>query len=869
VQATPTPDLAADPACSAQEVCTSVGGSVTFEGAVTGGGTPPFTFQWQFDGGNPFESADNPAETFYNAVGTYTASMDVTDDRGKHCSSGSDVTRSVHVIGSPPGGGEVSINSTSANGAPEVQQVAEQPFDSLPGFTVIGINDLGMHCADLDSRVLAILPPFNVLHTTVLRKGVGETPETLPRILTNADVEVVFSATSNPLDPVLDGDPSRVVSTVGGDVYKTNFWDLNPRGTGNILGFDLYDAFYPDTVLDGYNSTASVDTGLPVPDLFLWYLGPDGVPDTGDEVSLEGVPGLASIASMASMPGIADPYLANDPQHFDRFDTTVPFFIDFPFGYTLTDMSWFAVDGVPISYVDDQGRENPYPLMRVQAKAAAGNNLGVSQGTVLASVDTVVPISIESDCKDCHTSSLDGGNGQAACFPTFDAGCSVEGGLRSGAAFTVVSPSDDTADTTLPASEEWAADTNIVRLHDAKHGPAYPFGDGCDNSSPAASAADPDCLQNRVPVACQSCHYTPALDLAHVGPSDDNGKSQTGNKSFSNVMHSFHAVQFPALFPTMPAPVLDGNGNVTNQATRLAVRDQTCYKCHPGKRTECLRGAMYQGDMLCQDCHGNMADVGEDFTRSKPEGSFEVSGDFYTNSATARVPWANEPMCQSCHTGDAVDNLAADTDTIAAGDSIRLLRAYRTDANGDPKDLNARPIVASNRRFAENAVSDANGDKQVLYRLSKGHGGVFCEACHGPTHAIWPVTPRSGPFVANDNATATQLQGHDGKIQECDVCHERDELSALTMPLGLNGPHGMHAVNDERWNLDHRSFTGSQFANCRVCHGPDLKGTVLSETSADRVVICKNDRGDFDCSTGVAAVPAGTKIGCGNCHRQK
>ncbi|RMD68622.1 MAG: cytochrome C, partial [Gammaproteobacteria bacterium] len=162
--------------------------------------------------------------------------------------------------------------------------------------------------------------------------------------------------------------------------------------------------------------------------------------------------------------------------------------------------------------------------------------------------------------------------------------------------------------------------------------------------------------------------------------------------------------------------------------------------------------------------------------------------------------------------------------------------------------------------------------KEVLYRLSKGHGDVFCEACHGSTHAVWPVTPRSGPFVANDNTTATQLQGHDGKIQECDVCHERDANGDLTMPLGLDGPHGLHPVNDSRWNLNHRNFTGNNYANCRTCHGQDLKGSPLSKTAADRVVICKNDRGTLgaDCADdGHATIPAGTEVTCGMCHRQK
>lgn len=844
-------DASSDPACDA-EVCVYTGGVVEYTGQVSSG-TPPYTVLWEFVGGNPFELSDTIASSggsstqssIYNAAGGFSTHFSAKDAAGKPRSCPAD-SRSVRVISSDTGGGgtgETSINSTSFNGNnPQNPPVAEQPLASIPGYTVIGINDLGMHCADLDSRVLSILPPFNVIHATAIKKGTGTTAGTLPQLLDDSQVEVVYSAASNPLDPVLNPLNPPLLSILGnGDVYKTNFWDLNAaRPTGNILGFDLYDAFYPDTVLDAYNDPASVDLGLPVPDLYLLYFGPDGIPGNGDEL-------LA--ADLAKMPGINNPYIANDAQHFDRFDRTLPFFIDFPFGYTLENMNWFAADGIPMAFADDQGRENAYPLLRIQAIAKAGNTLGVTPGTVLASSDTVTPISIESDCKSCHLSVVDGGNGEAACLPGLDTNCPVEGSksTRSGTAFTVVSPDDDLdANATRLMSEEWAADMNIVRLHDSLNGTN---------------------LEASLPVACQSCHYTPALDLAQFGPqgpTTSNGLDQLTHRSFSNALHTAHS-EHVDLFPLMPAP-----GSVPT-ANRLQVMEETCYSCHPGSRNQCLRGAMFQGDILCQDCHGDMAQIGNDFTTNFPTNPFPAGADL-----SKRVPWASEPGCQSCHVGDAVNQPADKSGFIYAADGIRLLRAWRTG------DADAKPIEVASSRFAEDL--DAATGNTVLYRLSKGgdpiensvgkkgHGGVFCEACHGSTHAVWPVTPRSGPFVANDNATATQLQGHDGKIQECDVCHERDVEGNLTMPLGLDGPHGMHPVNDDRWNLNHKNFTGGRFANCTTCHGQDLTGTVLSKTSAERVLICKNSGGDFPgCAAGdpTTNVPTGTMIGCGNCHKQK
>ena len=224
-------------------------------------------------------------------------------------------------------------------------------------------------------------------------------------------------------------------------------------------------------------------------------------------------------------------------------------------------------------------------------------------------------------------------------------------------------------------------------------------------------------------------------------------------------MHGFHG-QFSDLFPEMPAP----NSPARTVDTVKQVLEQTCYTCHPGKRTQCLRGAMATGGVVCQDCHGNMKQVGNDFTGGFPTGQGA--------DLTKRVPWANEPKCQSCHIGDATTVASMNlSDFIISKDNIRLLQAYKvSDASKAVLPMNISPAS----RFAEN---------QVLYRLSKGHGGVKCEACHGSTHAEWPNASAN----ANDNVTAKQLQGHTGTVIECTVCH-----AAGSLGITLNGPHGMH-----------------------------------------------------------------------------
>ncbi len=805
-------------------------------------------YAWSFGDGATSTQA-NPSHS-YAGPGSYTISLSVTDNLG---AKGSDATSaSIQGVVSAP---NVSINSTSQGSVGvNTTVVAQQP--SLPNtgsYSVLAINDLGMHCGDLDTRIASILPPFQVLLAQVIQKGSQPT-------LNPAGVSLYYSAAANPNDPILAKAGVLNGLKKDGSTYKTNFWATVAEGA--------YDPFYPALVtpllsgLAGATVPVTADVGLPVPNVADLYIGPDGQVESGDE-SLS--------ATQHRMPGITNPYIANSPQQIQEHYTDKPFFVDFPFGYVANAVNWFEAAGVPFTAFDDFGRENPYPLVRVQAKS--GN-------TTLATLDTVLPISGEASCTNCHSDPVDVQSSRT----------SVPTAALSNAGLPVLTSLDD-PDPSLPSkvSVEYAADVNILRLHDLKHGADYV--DTAGQSTPCdihanAGMGDASCLTQQAlvqhqPVVCQVCHYTPALDLAHVGPvsgppgSDANGRNQLPHESNSRVMHNFHA-QFTSLFPAMPAPVQGANGSISNQSQRLTVLQDTCYQCHPGKNTQCLRGAMFNAGMLCNDCHGDMLQVGNDFSENvSPQnpGAFVLNqGNFYTpGSSQPRVPWANEPSCGSCHTGDASSNLAGSSgtlvntvDTNGNTDGIRLRQAWRS---GDAK---ATPIVPSNKRFAEPAVATSfNGfanpgaGNPRLYRVSTGHGGVMCEGCHGATHAEWPNANPS----SNDNLSASELQGHTGTLIECSTCHGTGMDSQVT----LNGPHGMHPVGNDTSVASgsasgprvsfvaggHDNLAEGNSSACAACHGGGSRsanqGTVLSVAKKDRRL-----NGQL--------IPAGTPIGCSICH---
>ncbi|MBU1426866.1 MAG: cytochrome c3 family protein [Gammaproteobacteria bacterium] len=427
----------------------------------------------------------------------------------------------------------------------------------------------------------------------------------------------------------------------------------------------------------------------------------------------------------------------NDPTVSNRTPGTTPSPMQYSSG-----LGAFVAEGIPIMPVDDMGRKNFYPMIKVVAKDSA-------TGAVLATARTVLPVSDEMTCKACHSTTTSTNAAAIAARP-------VAGWIND--------PDPE---------KDWKK--NILRLHDEKK-----FADAANQTlyanalaqvgyNPAGLLATATAGQ---PVLCAACHLSNALQTSGVA----------GVRALTHALHTKHAT-------------------VKDPATQVALGDATnrssCYSCHPGSVTQCLRGAM--GDALdasgnpamsCQSCHGTMAQVGN----------------------TARAGWFNEPNCQSCH-----------------HDGTREL--VGVNANGLPK-------VWTDATFATNANTPATGVS--LFRFSKSHGNLQCEACHGATHAEYPSSH------SQDNALSMDLQGHAGTVAECSACH-------VTVPNTVTGgPHGMHTTGDQ-WVSSHKSQARNNRTACAYCHGADFRGTPLSQIKVAKTINKKS-------------FAAGHNMNCYDCH---
>ncbi len=199
--------------------------------------------------------------------------------------------------------------------------------------------------------------------------------------------------------------------------------------------------------------------------------------------------------------------------------------------------------------------------------------------------------------------------------------------------------------------------------------------------------------------ACAECHADNALGMA----------GKTGVENLSLAMHNFHKDKM----------------NTTPQATSTT---PGCYNCHPGPKTQCLRGVMFRAGKTCSDCHGDMYGM--------------------TNGILAgRQPWLQEPQCGGCHGATYAEN----ANTLFRNSVLQ---------NSPEGDMNNRIYCEACHNSTHGEFTTANSaDPTIPMQLQGDNYWIWnCNVCHSATQQNMH-RPVSGTTTTTYTITASAGTG--------------------------------------------------------------------------------------------------------------
>jgi hypothetical protein len=169
---------------------------------------------------------------------------------------------------------------------------------------------------------------------------------------------------------------------------------------------------------------------------------------------------------------------------------------------------------------------------------------------------------------------------------------------------------------------------------------------------------------------------------------------------------------------------------------------------------------MNQRPVLCASCHASAA-----LGAAGQAGVPNLSKAMHSKHSKA-VP-NTLTGCYNCHPGPKTKCLR---DVMSKEEGMTCVSCH-----GGMNEVAKNPKPWVNEPRCDSCHEDTP-QNHALYRLSTGHGGLYCSACHDSTHAI---APSSNP---RDGIKFKALQGSNGPLEQCTVCH-------TTKPSG-DGPHG-------------------------------------------------------------------------------
>ncbi|MGZ8215841.1 PKD domain-containing protein [Methylomagnum sp.] len=342
-------------------------------------------FGWDFGDGATDQNKSSVSHAF-NLAGLYQVMAVGTDASGAECADAITVS-----VAPPPG----------TNPNPPVSEPVARPAKAaaMPGtngandrdaLVVFPFEDTGMEGGSQINIPYNALFPYNALNAQVIRK----VPQK-PSIVDSSVVSVYYSAASNPNDPAgansinstsqnyfqdgLTGANFDYTGTLGkaSSTGETIYQDNHAYTRATIAKSEFWDKVHQPNA--SKLTTPVAEKGLSQADVQNAFTPakPLVKPDEGLRGQVD------KGAGVRAMPGIANPYKSNEPQ---------------PFAFSASQNS-FVAQNIPLTSVDDQGRINPFPLLRVEAREG---------GAKKAATDAVYSTASDTGCRECHAKGKKG-----------------------------------------------------------------------------------------------------------------------------------------------------------------------------------------------------------------------------------------------------------------------------------------------------------------------------------------------------------------------------------------------------------------------------------------------------------------------------
>jgi hypothetical protein len=207
----------------------------------------------------------------------------------------------------------------------------------------------------------------------------------------------------------------------------------------------------------------------------------------------------------------------------------------------------------------------------------------------------------------------------------------------------------------------------------------------------------------------------------------------------------------------------EDQGTGKTETNILALHDEEERSHYPPGHTTPL---LQRQPVLCAECHSSNA-----LAAPGVAGIPSLSTAMHAKHTEANLP-AGTQGCYNCHPGPTTKCLR---DAMSEQHGMTCVDCHGTLQH---VAINPNPWLQEPRCDNASCHGSKFSQDQPLYRMSTGHGGIRCEACHDSTHAIAPSRE------PNDAIKFINLQGYAGTLRKCAVCHTTNQ-SGIIHPAAM------------------------------------------------------------------------------------